>query len=245
MDCCTVNDLDKVFGKRFAEADLQHYLKKGLDRRASALVRLISQRGVEGAAILEVGPGVGALHMELLKAGATSAAGYDASPAYVAAATDLAQRLGFQDRVQYHVGDFVDPAFAPAEADIVVLDRVVCCYPDMTALLSKSGRLAKGLYAVSFPRPTWYMRTGRLFLNLGFILIRRRYRFYLHPHRAIVQAIQAQGLRLVEQARSGLWQIQVYERGVQSEVEAELPSKTSQGKAGAHVRPPLERRNTP
>ncbi len=70
MDCCNVNGLNEVFNKSREAKESRKYLRKGLDRRATMVVGCLGDQGVSGASILEIGCGVGSLHMELLKQGA-------------------------------------------------------------------------------------------------------------------------------------------------------------------------------
>ena len=152
MDCCSINGLDKMFSGSVARADLTRYLKKGLDKRARLVVEFIAGREIDSATVLEIGMGIGSLHQELLKAGAASTVGVDAASASVEAATGLAERAGLRDKVEYHIGDFVDWDDGNTDADIVVLDRVVCCDPDMRALVGASARRSRRLYALTYPR---------------------------------------------------------------------------------------------
>ena len=162
MECCSVNGLDRIFNKSRARKESNSYLKKGLDKRARKLADFLKGESLSEATLLDVGCGVGGLHLELLKHGAGKAIGVDVSPAYVEAASSLARELGFQNVVEYHVGDFVEQERDIPTADIVLLDRVVCCYPDMEPLVTAYARHAQRLYALTYPRRTWWMRVGPL-----------------------------------------------------------------------------------
>ena len=70
MDCCNVNGLNEVFNKSKAAKESKKYLRKGLDRRATMVLGCLTDQGVSGTSILEIGCGVGSLHMERLKQGA-------------------------------------------------------------------------------------------------------------------------------------------------------------------------------
>ena len=127
-DCCgpvSVNGLSEQFGEGYSSGQLAGYRKNGLGVRALALVEFLQQRGLEGKTVLDIGSGIGALHMELLLAGAESATGVDASPTNIAAARTLADEIGVADRVEERQGDFVELQDAIAEADIVTLDRAI------------------------------------------------------------------------------------------------------------------------
>src|SRR5690348_17260167 len=126
------------FGDDTARRELRGYREKGPDETTRWLIDAL--RGgpgssIDGATVLDVGAGVGAVHLELLRAGAVRAVDVDGSPAYLAASREEAARQGVDDRVEYLDGDVVALADRIEPADLVALDRVVCCYPDMRALL--------------------------------------------------------------------------------------------------------------
>ena len=127
-DCCgpvNVNGLSEQFGKGYSSGQLEGYRKNGLGVRALVLVEFLQQRGLEGKTVLDIGSGIGALHMELLLAGAERATGVDASPTNIAAARTLAQEMGVADRVEERQGDFVELQEGIPAADIVTLDRAI------------------------------------------------------------------------------------------------------------------------
>ena len=212
MDCCNVNGLNEVFNKSRAAKESSKYLKNGLDRRATMVVGCLSDQGVSGSSILEIGCGVGSVHMELLKQGAASAIGVEVSQSYVEAATSLSRTLGFQDATQYHLGNFVDLEEDMPSADMVVLDRVICCYPDMEGLVTASTRHSQRLYVLTYPRWTWWMRVGAWAFNFGLTAMRREFRFFLHHPKDIGATIEAAQFSLVHSAKHGPWEIAAYRR---------------------------------
>ena len=121
----SVNGLSEQFGKGYSSGQLAGYRKNGLGQRALAVIEFLQERGLEGKSVLDIGCGIGALHMELLLAGAEQATGIDASPTNIAAAQELAEDLGLTDRVEERQGDFVELAASVPEADIVTLDRAI------------------------------------------------------------------------------------------------------------------------
>ena len=127
-DCCepvNVNGLSEQFGEGYSSGQLEGYRKNGLGQRALALVEFLQERGLEGKTVLDIGCGIGALHMELLLAGAETATGVDASPTNIAAARTLADEMGVADRVEERQGDFVELQDEIPAADIVTLDRAI------------------------------------------------------------------------------------------------------------------------
>lgn len=120
-----VNGLSEQFGKGYSSGQLAGYRKNGLGQRALTVIEFLQARGLEGKSVLDIGCGIGALHMELLLAGAERATGVDASPTNIAAARELAEELDLSDRVEERQGDFVKLASEISEADIVTLDRAI------------------------------------------------------------------------------------------------------------------------
>jgi magnesium-protoporphyrin O-methyltransferase len=217
MDCCAhVRGLNNVFDEGHAQAEVKRYRRQGLDKHARALAEMVSARGVVGATVLEVGGGIGGLHLELLRRGAARALEVEISSAYLAAARSLTAQLGLRDRVEHRLADFAREAEGVPEAEVVVLHRVVCCYPDMPRLITAAAQHARRLLALSFPREAWYMRVFARLLNLSLWLTRSGFRFYLHPPEAILGAAAAAGLQPVAQKSSWPWQLVVCERASQT-----------------------------
>jgi magnesium-protoporphyrin O-methyltransferase len=146
MDCCKHNqNLNGVFNEQMARGDVEGYWKKGIDKHARVIVEAVRLHGVEGASVLEVGGGVGGLHLELLKQGAARATDVDVSSAYVAAAQSVAEKLGVRERVDYRVADFAHEAGSVPGADVVVLHRVGSCYTVIPTLIAgRPGMPASG-----------------------------------------------------------------------------------------------------
>jgi magnesium-protoporphyrin O-methyltransferase len=213
MDCCsTIRGLNQIFDERTARAEVRRYWKKGLDRHARRFVAAVASQGVAGATLLEVGAGIGGLHAELLKQGAERATDVDISGAYLAAAQSVAERLGVRERVEYRQADFAGAADDLPAADVVIMHRVVCCYPDMSTLVGAAARHAGRLLALSYPRADWYLRLGRRIINAAMWLQRSGFRFYVHDPTAIYAAAAAEGLTLVRQVDSWPWRVALLER---------------------------------
>ena len=215
MDCCSPNGLDEMFNESAAKKDLKSYRKKGLDKRARILVDFLRQQDISEATLLEIGGGIGALHLELMKEGAAKAVGVDVSSAYVKAATSLAQSMGYGDAVEYHVGDFAEREQDIPGADIVLLDRVICCYPDMKTLITASGHHAQRICALTYPRRTWPIRAGVSLMNFGLAVFRRRFRTFVHHPQEVSATLASQGFSRIFEAYAGfgrMWEIAVYQR---------------------------------
>lgn len=210
-DCCVPPGCE-IFGERTARRDARRYRKKGLEKTARRLVDYLVSRGVHDASVLEVGGGVGAIELELLDAGAERATNVEMSPAYEPFARELAEERGLAGRVARHVLDFARGADDVKPADIVVMHKVVCCYPDMEGLVRPAARRARRYLALTYPQDRWYVRGGVGFVNLVMRLLRREFRTFVHPPVSIVAAASEEGLRPVFRHDGHLWQQTALER---------------------------------
>jgi magnesium-protoporphyrin O-methyltransferase len=155
---------------------------------------------------------VGAIQHELLAAGVDRATNVDVSRAYISAAREEAHRRGQADRISYLHGDFVDLAEDIAPADIVTLDRVICCYPDMKKLVGLSAARARKWYGLVYPRDTWWVKYGWALENLFFRVRRNPYRAYVHPTEAVDTLLGRFGFKQRSSQQTLFWQVVVYTR---------------------------------
>ncbi|GAC1333243.1 MAG: hypothetical protein NVSMB17_13420 [Candidatus Dormibacteria bacterium] len=206
-DCCTPRGYRRLFSEKSAYAAARRYRKKGLDATSRRIVDLLVAEGVEGKSVLEVGGGVGAIQLELLRAGARRATSIELTPTYEGAAAELIAEGGFTDRVERRVVDFVDAATEVEAADIVVLNRVVCCYPDMPRLVGAAAAHTAGRLVLSFPKRRLWTRALLAIGNAGMRLTRREFHVFIHPPSAIREVAGAHGLR-VRSDRAGIfWEV--------------------------------------
>jgi magnesium-protoporphyrin O-methyltransferase len=133
-DFCSAAGYRWAFSERRARREARRYERRGLDGISRRIVQLLKAQGVDGHTLLEIGGGVGAVQIELLQAGVTRVVSIELTPTYEAAAEGLLRRAGLQDRVERKVMDFAEAATDVEAADIVVMNRVICCYPDMPKL---------------------------------------------------------------------------------------------------------------
>jgi magnesium-protoporphyrin O-methyltransferase len=209
--CC--RGVDEVFGERTAQHDLRRYRKRGPSRQTRVLLDAIRREGVERASVLDIGGGIGVIQQELLAAGAAGATAVEASAAYLRAAQQEAQRRGTAARVRVHAGDFVAIADEVEPADVVTLDRVICCYPDMEALVSRSADRARRVYGLVYPQDAWWVRLGIRATNLALKFGRRAFRAYAHQTAAVDAVARAHGLAPALRRRVGpVWQVVLYTR---------------------------------
>jgi hypothetical protein len=211
-DCCSPKGYRWIFSERSARAEAERYRRHGLDRTSRRIVDFLKARGVEGRTILEVGGGIGGIQIELLKAGASSAVSIELTPTYESVAQELLREAGFADRVERRVSDFAATADAEAPADIVILNRVICCYPDMPRLAGAAAGHARELMVLSFPKSVWWTRMGLGIANLMLLISRREFHIFVHPPQRIIATAEAHGLRAVLDQAGVLWSVAALER---------------------------------
>ncbi len=176
------------------------------------MVQWATSLDLSGVRVLEIGGGIGALQAEILQSGADRGEIVELVPAYEQYAYELAREKGLDGRVSYHVADILESSNAVREADVVVLNRVVCCSPDGIELAAAAARLARRGLLLSFPRDVVWTRAVVHLMNAGFWLMRWSFRTFVHPIAKLVAAAEADGLRLVDRGRSSIWEFAAFER---------------------------------
>jgi 2-polyprenyl-3-methyl-5-hydroxy-6-metoxy-1,4-benzoquinol methylase len=213
MSVCQCEAIEKLFDEKEATSSLEQAHRKGPRKTTRILLDgLRAAIDVGGRTLLDIGGGVGLIQQELFRSGLRSAVDVDASSAYLQAAQAEMDRLGLREKVTYFHGNFVDLASRIDPADMVTLDRVVCCYDELEALLDASAAKARSLYALVYPRDAWWMKlVGRLF-NVVLRLRRERCRFFVHASAAVEAVMRRQGLSRILHRTAGLWQVALYAR---------------------------------
>jgi 2-polyprenyl-3-methyl-5-hydroxy-6-metoxy-1,4-benzoquinol methylase len=203
--CCNPIDYRRLFSRMYASRDARRYRQRGLGATSRALVELAGD--VEGATVLDVGGGIGAIELELFAAGAKRATNVELSGGYEEAASALLSERGLSDRVDRRVADFVTEGDAVEPHDLVVLHRVVCCYPDVDALMGAAAEHARKRLVLTYPQQHLLMRLGLRVINLWLRVSGCGFRTYVHPIARILGAAEMHGLRLERRERQGfLWE---------------------------------------
>jgi magnesium-protoporphyrin O-methyltransferase len=212
MDACGCDGFASIFDRRTAEHDRDRYRRNGPDRTTRMLLDLLIPYRSAGASVLDVGGGIGIIDREMLQAGAGHAVLVDGSAAYLDVAREEARRVNMLDRIEFIEGDFVRRAATIDPADIVTLDRVVCCYPDAEGLVGLSAARAGTVYGLVLPRDHLLVRVTLLLENMWFRLRRKAYRAYLHPTARVDAIVAEQGLHPSAERRTLYWRVVVYDR---------------------------------
>ncbi len=176
------------------------------------MVDFLADRGIVGAAVLEVGGGAGEIQVELLKRGAARAVNLELSSAYDDQAGDLLRAAGLEGRAERRLHDIAVDPDGVEPADVVVLHRVVCCYPDYQRLLTAAGGHARRLLVFSYPRCNAGSRLVLAAQNLVFMLLRKQFRVFAHPPDKMLAVLREAGFRQTLAHRRLAWQVAGLER---------------------------------
>ncbi len=206
--CCEPRGCDRIFGARFARHVAKRYRRRGLDPAADRMVDFLASGGLTGASVLEIGGGIGEISVELLGRGAERATVVELSSAYDDEAQRLAQQGGVADRIGRQVADVATSPEEVEPADIVVLHRVVCCYPDYERLLGAAADHCRSRLAFSHPPRNVVSRSVVTAQNAAFRVMGREFRTFAHPPAAMVEVVASRGLRLVTTHPGLVWQVE-------------------------------------
>ncbi|NIM94397.1 MAG: methyltransferase [Anaerolineales bacterium] len=212
MDCCQCAGIEEEFNPGEAWKDLDRYHKKGPDPTTQILIDALKAESVEGMSLLDIGGGVGVVQHELLKVGVRSATTVDASSSYIKVSSEEAERQAHADRITYHHGNFVELTGKIPQADIVTMDRVICCYDDMEALVSLSAARASRLYGVVYPRDHWWGKALVFLENFYYWLRRSQFRAFIHSTAAVDGLVRSEGLEPRFHHETSRWQVVIYRR---------------------------------
>lgn len=214
MSCCCGHN--QSTGKLFsfmARRLGKRYRKKGFTDSQRQLVEGLRREGFDGASLLEIGSGVGYLHQSLLKQGAERATGVDLAPKMLNEARRFAADAGLSQRTNYIEGDFTAISDTIEAADVTILDKVVCCYPDADGLVHRSLACTKRVYGLTYPRDRWLTRIGSRVTAVLMWIIRSDYRSYVHDPKQLQAWIEQAGFRKDYENHTAVWLTQVYSRG--------------------------------
>jgi len=220
MPHCQCEGIERRFGRERVTQELANYRQQGAAKTTRLLIEALQAESLEGLTLLDIGGGIGAIAHALLPVGVSQALDVDASVAYIAAAREEAERRSLAERMRFAHGNFVELAPTIPAADLVTLDRVICCFDDMSALVSVSAARAKRLYGLVFPRDTWWLRLFGQTRTALLALARPPMRFYVHSTTAVDAVVRAQGLEPKSSRMVGVWQVVLYARSAPFTAEA-------------------------
>ena len=209
MDCCN-KGLTDTFTDRLSRRDADRYRKRGLPPRARKLLAALeSTTSLQNKSTLEIGAGAGGFTIELLRRGAANAVAVDVVTTQLAAARELAGEYDVADQVEFVNADFALHASAIQPADIVVLDRVVCCYPDWQSLLSAAAVRAREVLIMTYPRDNALTRVEEKIFNAWQRLLRHDFRYHVHPVGEMKKLLNTYNFSPQMRGHHFLWEILV------------------------------------
>lgn len=210
--CCRAGPCEELFDARIAAWDLRRYKRSGLGKMERNMLQSVPARTLAGARVLEIGGGIGALQAELLRRGAKSGEVVELVAAYAPFAAQLAALLGLEGRTSFRVVDVLGSPQAVTPADVVLLNRVICCSAEGLDLTAAAAGLTRGSLLLSFPRDSRFARWLSRVQHALFRVLGRQFRFYVHPEHEVIAAAEAQGLTLVQRERGVVWEYLVFRR---------------------------------
>ena len=209
-NCCEITD--NAFSDAEARSEMRNYRRRGPMKQTKLMLEAIRSLGLRNADLLDIGGGIGAIHHELLKDVAQDATHVDASSAYLREAKAETARRGHSERVHFIHADFTEVASELPKADIVTLDRVVCCYPDFQRLLTAAAEHSQRALALTYPRDAWYLRIGLQIANFFQKLRNDPFRVFLHPISEMDLLLKQEGFERVSLRRLFVWEMALYRR---------------------------------
>ncbi len=210
MTCSQCLGLEKVFDEKYVSKESNDYHRKGPPKTTRWLIEALKEAGVQGLTLLDIGGGVGAIQHALLEAGVTHVTGVEASTAYIRAAHAEAERRGQASQITLKQGNFIDLSADVSPADIVTLDRVICCYNDMELLVGASTSRSLKYYGVVYPRDGWWMKAAIGFGNFFMRLMNNPYQAYVHPTEKVEAIVKGKGFSRRYYRQTLAWQVAVY-----------------------------------
>ncbi len=210
MPCAHCIDIEKEFDRRTAARDLKRYRRRGPRKTTRMLLQALRQRLPERFSHLDIGGGVGMIAAELVRAGATDVTLVDASSAYLNAARENLNTINDAVTKTFRHGDFLEVEKDIPPADVVTLDRVICCYPHVRELVRASSDHARRLYGLVYPRKNPIMKLFVIVANLYLGLRKCAFRVYLHDPDMVQSLLAETGWTPYYQSRTFIWRVEVY-----------------------------------
>ncbi len=209
-NCCEIEN--NTFTDAEAKTNLRDYRRRGPAKQTRLILEAVRSLGLKDAALLDIGGGIGTIHHELLNDVAREATHVDASSAYLKVATEEAKRIGHEAQVKFIHADFTDVADELPQADVVTLDRVVCCYPNFRELLKAASSKSRKAIALTYPRETWYIKMVMSMMNFFQRVRRDPFRVFVHPVAEMEKLLNEDGLKRISTRRLFVWEMSLYQR---------------------------------
>ena len=211
MECCQCEGIETRFDDDYVSKKLHRYREKGPKESTLILIEVLKENLENDMTLLDIGSGIGDIQHALLGEGVKESINCEASSAFIDACKQEAERQGSANRITHIKGNFVDIADDIPSADIVTLDRVICCYHDMPDLVNKSLEKTRKLYGIVIPIDKWWVKlTTSIYYNLRFLIQQNPFRVFVHSTEAVDELITGKGFDRIFYDVKGTWQISVY-----------------------------------
>lgn len=214
-ECCNqrFTAYEKTFSSKVAAKDLKRFKKKGPDRSTRKLIEsilLLESSNLKDKSLLDIGSGIGALGFGLIGNGLAAITCVDVATEYLRLAEQESVSRGFRDRFTFIAGDIVDQSDNLEAADIVTLDKAICCYEEFKSLISTSVSKSRDIYGIVIPRETWWVKTINGIGNVFRKLTCDKFRTFIHPIDEIKEVITNHGFKEVSTEKAREWLILVF-----------------------------------
>ena len=213
MNCCSGTDR---FFSFFAKSYAKRLEKKGFETSQEELFRALEEIGFDNQSVLEIGCGTGFFHQTMVQAGASKATGIDISKKMIDYAQSLASKKGLAEKTAYSTGDFVETQDQYGDHDVMLLDKVICCYPDSETLIKLSTGKCRKNYAVTYPRDSWIPRLSFGVIRFFLALARSGFKPKIYPVSWVREQIEQAGFERKSSWNDYFWISEVYQRELES-----------------------------
>ncbi len=195
-----------------AEKEYLDYLRNGPKKSTEYLLEPLKDQDLKGASLLDIGGGVGAVVWELWEQGIRKAYYQELSQAYSESFQKEVNKRGLEDSIEISIGDFVDCQQQLPEADIVTLDKVICCYEDFETLVQQSTDKARYLYVYTIPMDVWWVKAVSSAASFFRQLFGDKLRTWVHPVSAVEALTVSCGFDKVYEKQHREWYTVLYKR---------------------------------
>lgn len=177
------------------------------------LLTFLVEEGVQGKSVVDLGCGAGGFTIQLVKEGASIAAGFDLSQNMIDTANELAKAEGFETKTKFQIGNAATAKLPTS--DIVIMDKVLCCYSDWRPLLKNAINASQEMIGFIVPRD---VGIAKLCFSPGVKIVnyfakrKGNTLFYLHPLSQVDSTLQDSGFMLHKKQTRRFWLAFLYNR---------------------------------
>lgn len=219
MTCQHCCGADSIFDQKGAEKEFNRYQRKGPNKTTQSLLNTLYNKDLNGMSLLDIGGGIGVIQHELLKKGLNKTTDVDASSSYISRAKTIMKSNKTEDKMTFLHGDFLDHSDHLEKHDIVTLEKVVCCYPNIEGLLNSSSDKAKVYYGLVYPKDNFISKIFIKLTHLFFWLKKNPFRTFVHSEEMMHDLLVSNGFKLIHEDNSSIWRIVLFERVANQELE--------------------------